>query len=95
MSISIDNSINILYYKTNFNKKNSEPYIAVVVCLLVMLNQWKQLNLLFIQLQRDFFCGVYLEFQHENALCPSDGDLLLITEHRFTDKTRKTITAFT
>ncbi len=75
----------------NDNKKNSEKtYIAVVVCLLVMLNQWKQ----FIQLQWDFFCGAYLEFQHESALCLSDGDLLLIAEPSFTDKMRMTITAF-
>ncbi len=79
----------------NDNKKNSEKtYIAVVVCLLVMLNQWKQFNLLFIQLQWDFFCGAYLEFQHESALCLSDGDLLLIAEPSFTDKMRMTITAF-
>ncbi len=32
-------------------KNSDKSYIAVVVCLLVMLNQWKQLNLLFIQLQ--------------------------------------------
>ncbi len=38
---------------------SDKPYIAVMR-LLVMLNQWKQLNLLFIQLQRDFFCGAYL-----------------------------------
>ncbi len=32
-------------------KNSDKSYIVVVVCLLVMLNQWKQLNLLFIQLQ--------------------------------------------
>ncbi len=65
-----------------------------VVCLLVMLNQWKQFNLLFIRLQWDFFCGAYFVFQHESALCPSDEDLLLITEPSFTDKMHMTITAF-
>ncbi len=51
----------ILYYnKTNSNK----PYIVIVVCSLVTPNQWKQLNLLFIQLQWLF----------ESALWPSDGD---------------------
>ncbi len=59
-----------------------------------MWNQWKQLNLLFIQLQWDFFFGVYLEFQHKSALCSSDGDLLLITELSFIDKMRTTIVAF-
>ncbi len=44
-------------------------------------------------LQWDFFCGAYLEFQHESALFPSDDDLLLITEPSFTDKMRMTITA--
>ncbi len=53
--------INILYYNENDNNKNSDkPYIFVVVCLLVMLNQWKQLNLLFIQLQRLAFPGFLL-----------------------------------
>ncbi len=56
----------ILYYN---NKNNSDkPYIAVVVCLLVMLNQWKQVNLLFIQLQRDFFCGAYLVSARERPI---------------------------
>ncbi len=64
------------------------------MCLLVMLNQWKQLNHLFIQLQRDFFFVVYLEFQRESALCSSDGDLLLITEPSFTDTMHMTIAAF-
>ncbi len=32
----------------NYNKNTDKQYIAVVVCLLVMLNQCKQLNLLFI-----------------------------------------------
>ncbi len=49
---------------------------------------------MFIQLQWDFFCGAYLEFQHESILCPSDGDLLLITERSFTDKMHMTIAAF-
>ncbi len=49
---------------------------------------------MFIQLQWDSFCGAYLEFQHESVLCPSDGDLLLITEPSFTDKMHMTIAAF-
>ncbi len=48
-----------LVYNTNYNKKNSDKlYIVVVVCLLVMVNQWKQFNLMFIQLQR--FSGFLL-----------------------------------
>ncbi len=44
--------VDILYYNENYSNKNSDkPYIAIVVCLLVTLNQWKHLNLLFIQLQ--------------------------------------------
>ncbi len=46
------------------------------MCLLVTLNQWKRLNLLFIQ----------LEFPRESALWPSDEDLLLITEPCFTER---------
>ncbi len=37
-------------FKENYKETNSDKsYIVVVVCLLVTLNQWKQLNLLFIQ----------------------------------------------
>ncbi len=47
MSISIEL---LLYYNENYKKTNSDKrYIVVVVCLLVTLNQWKHLNLLFIQ----------------------------------------------
>ncbi len=39
------------------------------------------------------FCRAYLDFPRESALWPSDGDLLLITELRFTDKMRMKIAA--
>ncbi len=49
----VSRSVTLLYYKENNNKKNSDKtYVVVAVCLLVTLNQWKQLNLLFIQLQQ-------------------------------------------
>ncbi len=44
-------ALNVHYYNKNYNNNNSDkPYIVIVVCLLVTLNQWKQLNFLFIQL---------------------------------------------
>ncbi len=54
---------------------------------IITLNQWKHINL-FIQLPHllGFFCGVYLVFPRESALWPSDGDLLLITEPCFTER---------
>ncbi len=49
--LSSDKALHYYMHKENYKKKNSDkPYIFVVVCLLVTLNQWKQLNLLFIQL---------------------------------------------